>query len=436
MGRPRPRRRARPPHDALDPRAGGAGRRRAGALPRAGAHAAGRVPVGPRADPRQPHPPPARGDLRGARGHRRARRRRPATASTTSRRSWATCSSRSCSTPSSPPRRASSRWPTWPAASTTSSCTATRTCSAPCEVDGATTRSLGATGRSSSGREGPGVADGGHPGGPAGAGLRRQGAEEGGLGRLRLGRRRTARCRRSPRSWPSWSPCSARRTSAATSSATCCSPSSTWPGTSTSTPRRRCARRPASSGPASRRVELLAADRGLDAARARPRRPRRPVGRGQGQCGAEPVGARSLRAMDIDRGPPVRRRSTTAASWPRCGRTAARSCRPSPAVVDDDGPGRHLQPGDRVQGEATSRATAVGERTAGSPTGFFGPWVQVEGPVEIVVAARGDGAARRLLPPRRRRAPRLGRLPRRHGRATSRVMIRLTIERAGPNVSG
>ena len=51
--------------------AGGGG---GGAVRRARPHAAGRVPVGPRADPRQPHPPPPRGDLRGARRHRPPRR--------------------------------------------------------------------------------------------------------------------------------------------------------------------------------------------------------------------------------------------------------------------------------------------------------------------------------------------------------------------------
>ena len=54
------------------------------------------------------------------------------TATATSRRSWATCSSRWCSTPPWPPRRAGSPSPTWPGASTTSSSTAIRTCSARC----------------------------------------------------------------------------------------------------------------------------------------------------------------------------------------------------------------------------------------------------------------------------------------------------------------
>ena len=51
-------------------------------------------------------------------------------ASTTWRRSWATCSSRSSSTPPWPPRRATSPWPMWPGASTTSSSIAIHTCSA------------------------------------------------------------------------------------------------------------------------------------------------------------------------------------------------------------------------------------------------------------------------------------------------------------------
>ena len=117
-------------------------------LGRAGPHPAGAVPVGPRADPRLAGPPPARGVLRGAGGHRRAgrgrRRRRSARSGRprrdrqtdrgarrwpTSKRSSATCSSRSTSTPPWPPRRGGSPWPTWPGASTTSWCPAIPTCS-------------------------------------------------------------------------------------------------------------------------------------------------------------------------------------------------------------------------------------------------------------------------------------------------------------------
>ena len=53
--------------------------------------------------------------------------------------------------------------------------------------------------------------------------------------------------RASPRSW-----------------AICSSPWSTWPATSTSTPRRRCGARPPSFGPASKASKRLAAARGLD----------------------------------------------------------------------------------------------------------------------------------------------------------------------------
>ena len=118
-------RRARPPHLPVHPRAGRAGGRRGAAVRGAGGHAAGAVPVGPRADPPHPHPPPARGDLRGGRGHRR-----PCPTGADGdrsglrprwRRSWATCCSRWCSTPGSAAEGARSRWPTWPAASTTSS---------------------------------------------------------------------------------------------------------------------------------------------------------------------------------------------------------------------------------------------------------------------------------------------------------------------------
>ena len=74
VGRARPGRR-RPPHVGVRPEPRRAGRRRARPVRRAGAHATRRLPVGPRADPRVAHAPPARGELRGARGDRRVRRR-------------------------------------------------------------------------------------------------------------------------------------------------------------------------------------------------------------------------------------------------------------------------------------------------------------------------------------------------------------------------
>ena len=86
-----------------------------------------RLPVGPRADTSEPAALRARGDVRGARGHRRGRRARPTV------RSSATFSSRSSSRPSSPRRRGSSTSPTSPTRSRASSSRATRTSSATSE---------------------------------------------------------------------------------------------------------------------------------------------------------------------------------------------------------------------------------------------------------------------------------------------------------------
>ena len=49
------------------------------------------------------------------------------------------------------------------------------------------------------------------------------------------------------------------------------------------------------------------------------------------------------------------------------------------------------------------------------PDGFFGEWVQVDGDRGRRPPSRCARRTRRLLPPGRRRAPRLGRLPERHG---------------------
>ena len=73
---------------------------------RRAAACAGRLPLGPRADPRQPAPLRHRRGLRGAGGARRRRR------AARCRRSWATCCCRSSSTPSWPRKPASSRWRT------------------------------------------------------------------------------------------------------------------------------------------------------------------------------------------------------------------------------------------------------------------------------------------------------------------------------------
>src|SRR3546814_11199691 len=59
LGRPRPRVRARPPHVAVDTGAGRARCRRGGSLPPYGTPAAGRVPLGSRAEHTAPSTPTA-----------------------------------------------------------------------------------------------------------------------------------------------------------------------------------------------------------------------------------------------------------------------------------------------------------------------------------------------------------------------------------------
>ena len=67
--------------------------------------------------------------------------------------------------------------------------------------------------------------------------------------------------------------------------------------------------------------------------------------------------------------------------------------------------------------------------------GFFGDWVQLDGTADDPVAPRGDGAAGRVLPLALGRAPRLGRVPEGDD-ARPAPADPLTVERAGPNVSG
>ena len=233
LGRPRPGGRARPPHVAVHAGAGRAGGRRGGPLRRAGAHPAGTLPVGPGADPRHPHPPPAGGDVRGAGGDRGPRRARSGRrASTTWRRSWATCCSRWCSTPPWPPRRASSPWPTWPGASTTSSSTAT-----PRVRRGAgrhRRRGDPELGADQAGGEGADVDHGRHRRRPAVAALRPQGPAQGRVGGAGAGGRRRGGVPRGHR-------LSRRRGS-------CCSRPSTGSGGAGSTRRPPCGRPPPGSG--------------------------------------------------------------------------------------------------------------------------------------------------------------------------------------------
>ena len=189
---------------------------------------AGRVPVGPGADPPEPHPAPARGDLRGARGHRPPRRRRPGDGLRRPRGG--------AGRPALPgrvprhagrrggPVHAGRRGPGHPRQARRA---ATRTCSATPRPR-APTRSPSRWEQHQEGREGPGQRDGRHPGRPAGAALRRQGAEkaavagrglagtssvddaarstEAGPAAARRGRRRAPRPARTPRPSCAWRP--------------------------------------------------------------------------------------------------------------------------------------------------------------------------------------------------------------------------------------
>ena len=224
--------RARPPHRRLDPRAGRAGRParwRASSswcatLARASARgtASRPTPASPGTCSRRPTRCSRRIDALDADDGTRA--------TTTSRRSSATCCSRSCSTPRSPPRQGGSRWPTSPGASTTSSCRRHPHVFGDVEVGDAddVVRELGAD---QEGGEGPDERVRRHPGRPAGAALRAEGAEEG--DRLGLDPSVVA---------PDAAPMPPRRSSsrrrATTRSATCCSASSASPAPTASTPRR------------------------------------------------------------------------------------------------------------------------------------------------------------------------------------------------------
>ena len=98
--------------------------------------------------------------------------------------SSATCSTRWCSTPCSRRRPTRSRWPTSPAASTTSSCAAIRTCSAtswPTESE----RRHAQLGADQEGGEGHDVARRGHHARPPVAALHEQAVPQGGVGRAR-----------------------------------------------------------------------------------------------------------------------------------------------------------------------------------------------------------------------------------------------------------
>ena len=107
---------------------GGPDRRRGGGVRPGRAAAAGRLPVGSRADPPQPAPPPAGGGVRGARGARPPGRRRGR--GLRRPRGGAGRPAVPGGVPLGAGRRGgASPWPTWPGASPPSWSTATPTCS-------------------------------------------------------------------------------------------------------------------------------------------------------------------------------------------------------------------------------------------------------------------------------------------------------------------
>ena len=269
-------RRARPPHVAVHPAAGRAGRPRAG---RASTSwwpiLRARVPVGPRADPRVAAPPPARGDLRGARGDRPPRRGRPATGYDHLEEELGDLLFQVVFHASWPPRRASSRWPTWPDACTTSSSPP------PARVrrrrrPTTPTRWSPTGSRSRRPRRAARASFDGIPDALPGAALRPEGAEEGGDAWPTAASTSPPRPPRRCPTRPSPAPTSAPTT---TPSATCCSPSSTWPAWSASTRRPPCAPPPSATATPCRRAELGAADADRLAASRAPVGRRRPRAR-------------------------------------------------------------------------------------------------------------------------------------------------------------
>ena len=181
-----------------------------------------------------------------------------------SRTSSATCSTRWCSTRCSRRRPARSPWPTSRAASTTSSCAATRTCSAtswptrPSDV----MRNWEQIKKEEKGTTS--IVDG-HHARAAVAPLHAQAVPQGGVGRPRPRRRST---RRSTASTPRSRGSAPAATTSRPTSRRCWRRRSSWPAPVASTPSPRCA-----AGPRRYRAPL----RGDGAPRARPRpRPRRP----------------------------------------------------------------------------------------------------------------------------------------------------------------
>ena len=102
--------------------------------------------------------------------------------------------------------------------------------------------------------------------------------------------------------------------------------------------------------------------------------------------------------------------------------------------VDDDGTVVVSTRETAMKVEAPARAIRE-RRVCVLNDGFFGEWVQVDGTAEVVSPARGDGRPRRLLP-----AASSGEHPdwdeyRAAMERDRRVLVRITVERAGPNVA-
>ena len=225
----------------------------------------GRVPVGPRADPRSRSPATSLEETyEVARGDRGARPRRPATDCDTSRRSSATCSSRSCSTPRS--RAEAGRFTLADVARGIHDKLVRRHPHVFGDVDADDADTVLANWEEiKKAEKGRDSRDRRHPRRlPAllyAAKVQRKAASvgfdwddvEGALPKVDGGARR-ARCE-------ALGPTASTDRGSRPSSATCCSPWSTWPAHSASTPRRRCARRRQVPRPLPA-VEALAASRG------------------------------------------------------------------------------------------------------------------------------------------------------------------------------
>ena len=256
---------------------------------------AGRLPLGPRANPRQPAHGARRGNLRGARRHRRR------ATTPTCARNWATCSCTSSCTRRSPASAARSTSTPWPRGSREKMIRRHPHVFGDDQAQPTARRCLkrwDEIKREEKGRGQP-PANLACMAGPAGALpalMRAQKAQEkaaqGGL-RLADGRRRCSpRCaRRSPRSRPRPSTAPARTpTPWPTRSATCSLRRSTSPAGTSWTPRRRSARHGQVRAPFPAHRRRRSSDARAALGRRDVRGTGRPLGTGQ-ETGPDPAGA-------------------------------------------------------------------------------------------------------------------------------------------------